>query len=136
MAGENPLNDKSHEDDDAQSRHEKNKDDHVEPRNDKHEDVESAVDSKTAYELKGMPLLLVITGLAIAIFLMSLDSSIIATAIPRITTQFNSTGDIAWYGSAYSFSMCALQPISGKIFSSFALKVNYATPSDISCTGN
>ena len=76
-----------------------------------------------AYELHGLPLYLVILGLGIAIFLMSLDYSIIATAIPRITSQFNSTGDIAWYGSAYSFSMCALQPISGKIFSSFALKV-------------
>ncbi|PYH77508.1 MFS general substrate transporter [Aspergillus uvarum CBS 121591] len=53
---------------------------------------------------------------------MSLDSSIIATAIPRITSQFNSTGDIGWYGSAYSFAMCALQPIAGKLFASFLMK--------------
>jgi len=89
------------------------------------DDVEAPSTSNVPapYELHGLPLYLVITGLGIAIFLMSLDSSIIATAIPRITSQFNSTGDIAWYGSAYSFAMCALQPMSGKIFSSFALKV-------------
>ncbi|RAK74905.1 MDR family MFS transporter [Aspergillus fijiensis CBS 313.89] len=74
------------------------------------------------FELTGLPLALVILGLGLAIFLMSLDSSIIATAIPRITSQFNSTGDIGWYGSAYSFAMCALQPIAGKLFASFPMK--------------
>lgn len=76
------------------------------------------------FELTGLPLALVILGLGLAIFLMSLDSSIIATAIPRITSQFNSTGDIGWYGSAYSFAMCALQPIAGKLFASFPMKVS------------
>ena len=75
------------------------------------------------FELTGLPLALVMTGLGLSIFVMSLDGSIIATAIPRITSQFNSTGDIGWYGSAYTFAMCALQPICGKLFSSFALKV-------------
>ncbi|KAK1144660.1 hypothetical protein N8T08_004964 [Aspergillus melleus] len=83
----------------------------------------SRADDAKNYELTGVPLVLVITGLGLAIFLMSLDSSIIATAIPRITSQFNSTSDIGWYGSAYSFAMCALQPIAGKLFASFAMKV-------------
>jgi hypothetical protein len=76
------------------------------------------------FELSGLPLALVITGLALAIFLMSLDSSIIATAIPEITARFNSTEDIGWYGSAYSFALCALQPIAGKLFANFSMKVS------------
>ena len=84
----------------------------------------SRADDASDYELTGIPLFLVITGLGLSIFLMSLDSSIIATAIPRITSQFNSTGDIAWYGSAYSFAMCALQPMAGKLFGSFEMKVS------------
>lgn len=80
-------------------------------------------DNTEDFELTGLPLALVIFGLALAIFLMSLDSSIIATAIPRITSQFNSTSDIGWYGSAYSFAMCALQPIAGKLFANFSIKV-------------
>ncbi|KAJ5969659.1 hypothetical protein N7501_005907 [Penicillium viridicatum] len=83
----------------------------------------SRADDASDYELTGIPLVLVITGLSLAIFLMSLDSSIISTAIPRITSEFNSTGDIGWYGSAYSFAMCALQPIAGKLFGSFPMKV-------------
>lgn len=84
----------------------------------------SRTDVASDYELTGIPLVLVITGLSLSIFLMSLDSSIISTAIPRITSEFNSTGDIGWYGSAYSFAMCALQPIAGKLFGSFPMKVN------------
>ncbi|KAJ5320220.1 hypothetical protein PENANT_c010G03433 [Penicillium antarcticum] len=83
---------------------------------------DSGTDDASTYELTGIPLFLVITGLGLSIFLMSLDSSIIATAIPRITSQFNSTGDIGWYGSAYSFAMCALQPIAGKLFANFEMK--------------
>lgn len=82
-------------------------------------------DETPAYEVTGVSLALVILGLALAIFLMSLDSSIIATAIPRITSQFHSTGDIAWYGSAYSFAMCALQPMAGTVFSQFSMKWSF-----------
>jgi hypothetical protein len=86
-------------------------------------DNHSQTNDATNYELTGIPLIVVIVGLGLSIFLLSLDSSIIATAIPRITSQFNSTGDIGWYGSAYSFAMCACQPIAGKLFASFAMKV-------------
>ncbi|KAJ5723176.1 hypothetical protein N7488_001211 [Penicillium malachiteum] len=50
---------------------------------------------ESAYELTGISLILVIIGLSLSIFLMSLDTSIISTAIPRITSEFHSTGDIA-----------------------------------------
>ncbi|RFU35766.1 hypothetical protein B7463_g543, partial [Scytalidium lignicola] len=71
-------------------------------------DIESpAKEDAGDYELRGLALALVMAGLVLAIFLMSLDSSVIATAVPRITSQFNSTSDIGWYGSAYSFAMCA-----------------------------
>lgn len=86
---------------------------------------DSPADDANNYELTGIPLIAVIAGLGLSIFLLSLDSSIIATAIPRITSQFNSTGDIGWYGSAYSFAMCACQPIAGKLYTSFAMKVSF-----------
>lgn len=47
----------------------------------------------------GIRLGLVILALCLAVFLMSLDNSIISTAIPKITDEFNSLGDIGWYGS-------------------------------------
>lgn len=86
-------------------------------------ETDSPTKNTATYELTGLPLILVMTGLGLTTFHMPLDGSIIATAIPKITSQFHSTDDIAWFGSAYSFAMCALQPTAGKLFASFTLKV-------------
>ncbi|KAL4925326.1 major facilitator superfamily domain-containing protein [Aspergillus undulatus] len=40
-----------------------------------------------------------------------LDSSIVATAIPQITSRFNSLLDVGWYGSAYQLGYAAFQPM-------------------------
>jgi len=47
----------------------------------------------------GAKLALITLALCLSVFLMALDNSIIATAIPKITDQFNSLGDVGWYGS-------------------------------------
>ncbi|BCR98009.1 uncharacterized protein AKAW2_31328S [Aspergillus luchuensis] len=67
----------------------------------------------------------ILTGIMIATFLISLDVSIIATAIPSITTRFHATTDIGWYGATYPLTMCALQPISGKLSSLLSLRWTY-----------
>jgi hypothetical protein len=48
---------------------------------------------------KGAKLVVIIIALCLAVFLVALDQTIIATAIPRITDRFNSVSDIGWYGS-------------------------------------
>jgi MFS family permease len=50
------------------------------------------------------------------------DATILATAIPKITTHFGSLDDVAWYGSSYLFTMCALQLIFGKLYEIYPLK--------------
>lgn len=57
------------------------------------------------YTLSGAKLYIIIFGLSLAVFLMALDMSILATAIPLITAKFQSTADIGWYVSAYALSM-------------------------------
>jgi hypothetical protein len=55
-------------------------------------------DSEIVYPT-GFKLYAIILALCLAIFLVALDQTIIATAIPRITDRFNSVLDIGWYGS-------------------------------------
>ncbi|KAH8897115.1 MFS transporter [Thozetella sp. PMI_491] len=57
-----------------------------------------------------------------AMFLVSLDSTILATAIPRITTEFDSLGDVAWYGSSYLFAVCSVQLLYGRLYTTYSLK--------------
>lgn len=68
------------------------------------EDGEQEKEKAIEY-LTGMKLYLVLLGLGMVVFLMMLDQTIVVTAIPRITSEFNSTKDIGWYGSAYMLAM-------------------------------
>lgn len=42
--------------------------------------------------------------ITLVVLLMLLNSSIIATAIPHITSKFHSLTDVGWYGSAYQLA--------------------------------
>lgn len=55
--------------------------------------------------MSGAKLHILIVGLGIAIFIMALDMSILATAIPVITEKFQSTDDIGWYLSGYLLTL-------------------------------
>ncbi|KIW67751.1 hypothetical protein PV04_06981 [Phialophora macrospora] len=73
----------------------------------------------------GLPLHLLTFGLTLSTFVIALDNTIIATAIPRITTVFNSLDDVGWYGSSYLLTTTSLQPSFGKIYTYFNVKWTY-----------
>ena len=75
----------------------------------------------------GLQLALVTIGLALATFVIALDNTIIATAIPQITSVFNSLNDVGWYGSSYLLTTTSLQPTFGKIYTYFNVKWTYLT---------
>ncbi|KAL1984919.1 hypothetical protein VTN96DRAFT_8578 [Rasamsonia emersonii] len=66
-------------------------------------------------------------AVSLAVFCMSLDNTIIATAIPTITDQFKSLGDVGWYGSAYLLTICCFQLIFGKLYSFLSVKWVFLT---------
>lgn len=66
--------------------------------------------------------ILLTTTSIMAMFLIALDRTIIVTAIPQITKEFNSLSDIGWYASAYLMTCGAFQLLFGKIYSMFNLK--------------
>jgi hypothetical protein len=47
----------------------------------------------------GLKRVVIISALLLAVLLVALDQTIVATAIPKITDRFNSVSDIGWYGS-------------------------------------
>ncbi|KAH8652184.1 major facilitator superfamily transporter [Xylariales sp. PMI_506] len=73
--------------------------------------------------LEGIPLYLVCLSLGLAVLCLALDRSIIATAIPKITSEFNSLDDVGWYGSAYLLTTCCFQLLYGKLCAEY--KVNW-----------
>lgn len=75
----------------------------------------------------GLKLVLIMTSMFVGMFLVSLDRLIVSTAIPEITNEFNSAGDIGWYGTAYMLTNCALQLVFGKIYTCFHVKHVFLT---------
>ncbi|KAF2189830.1 MFS general substrate transporter, partial [Zopfia rhizophila CBS 207.26] len=65
---------------------------------------------------------IIMSSLYIAIFLVALDRTILGTAIPQITNQFHSIGDIGWYGSAYMLTSCGFILLYGRIYTFFSTK--------------
>ncbi|KAM3449469.1 hypothetical protein MY3296_006934 [Beauveria thailandica] len=70
----------------------------------------------------GFPLYANIISLYLASFLTALDRTIVVNAIPTITNDFNSVGDISWYGSSYLITFCAFQLVYGKIYAYYNAK--------------
>ncbi|KAI1644025.1 MFS transporter [Daldinia loculata] len=90
------------------------------------ENSEPTVDAAAADADQQYPafwkLVLLLIALCMAMLVVSLDSTILATAIPRITNDFNSLDDVAWYGSSYLFAVCALQLMFGKFYVMYSVK--------------
>lgn len=74
------------------------------------------------YKPKTLKFWLVMLSTFTSMFLVALDRTIIATAVPRITDDFKSQGDIGWYGSAYMLTTAACQLLFGRIYSFYDLK--------------
>ncbi|KAJ5641790.1 hypothetical protein N7490_005790 [Penicillium lividum] len=72
--------------------------------------------------IKFMPILI---GLCFQSFCIALDNTILATAVPKITEQFNSLEDISWYASAYLLTSCAVTLPFGKIYTYYSTKWTY-----------
>jgi hypothetical protein len=93
----------------------------------KHDDAEKSSSSEDI-ELKyqypsGVAVTLILTSVTLAYFLFFLDLAVLSTATPAITSEFDSLVDVGWYGGAYQLGSAAFQPLTGKIYSQFSIKV-------------
>lgn len=68
-----------------------------------------AVASRPDKYPKGIKLVLVLLSIYLAIFLVALDRTIIATALPKITDHFQSFGDTGWVcGNSYGHQLTCI----------------------------
>lgn len=74
------------------------------------------------YRPKTLKFWLILVANFLAMFLVALDRTIVATAIPQITDDFHSLGDIGWYGSAYMLTTAASQLVFGRLYKYYNMK--------------
>ncbi|KAI0970358.1 MFS gliotoxin efflux transporter glia [Xylaria arbuscula] len=70
----------------------------------------------------GLRLMVIVAALLLSIFLVALDLTIVATAIPRITDEFHSINDIGWYAAAFFITLGVFQSTWGKAYKHLNLK--------------
>ncbi|KAE9366637.1 MFS general substrate transporter [Stipitochalara longipes BDJ] len=76
---------------------------------------------------KGFQFAFILIALILLIFMVALDLTIVATAIPKITDDFHSVSQIGWYGSAFFLTVASFTSPWGKLFKYFTLKWTYLT---------
>ncbi|EHA17986.1 hypothetical protein ASPNIDRAFT_198697, partial [Aspergillus niger ATCC 1015] len=74
----------------------------------------------------GIKYYLAVATLCLAIFLVTLDSTIIATATPYISDDFHSLGDVGWYSSVYTMLICTTQLLFGKLLARYSVRWIYS----------
>ncbi|KAJ6028407.1 hypothetical protein N7540_003983 [Penicillium herquei] len=73
----------------------------------------------------GVRLGVIILALVLTMFIVALDMTIVATAIPKITDEFHSLDQVGWYGSAFFLTLATFQSTWGKLYKYFNLKYSF-----------
>ncbi|RIB11572.1 major facilitator superfamily domain-containing protein [Gigaspora rosea] len=64
-------------------------------------------------------------SLGCGVFLSALDQTIVATALPKIVSDFNGLDQIAWVATSYLITLTSFEPIYGKLADIFGRKVAF-----------
>ncbi|KAE8147449.1 major facilitator superfamily domain-containing protein [Aspergillus avenaceus] len=70
----------------------------------------------------GLRFVVVLLAMCVSLILVGLDMNMIATAMPTITSHFQTIADVGWYYSAYRLTSCSLQFLFGKLYHLFSIK--------------
>ncbi|CAH0058564.1 unnamed protein product [Clonostachys solani] len=89
------------------------------------EDVAGSNDPDDIEYPTGIKMTFIVVALVLSIFLLSLDMTIVATAIPKITDEFKGLDKAGWYGAAFFMTVGAFQSTWGKIYKYFPLKTSF-----------
>ncbi|ORY52686.1 MFS general substrate transporter [Rhizoclosmatium globosum] len=79
-------------------------------------------EDQPAVVLSNFQFFLVFVGLALAVFVVSLDMTIISVALQVIASEFDSLNQINWVGTAYFLTSTAFIPVYGQLSDVFGRK--------------
>ncbi|KAF2464151.1 MFS general substrate transporter [Lindgomyces ingoldianus] len=75
--------------------------------------------------VSGLKLTFIMTGLCLAVLLTGMDQTILATAAPTISDEFDALDDIAWWTNLYLLMLSSFQLFYGKLYTLFSIKLIY-----------
>ncbi|KAG0708243.1 ABC transporter [Suillus ampliporus] len=88
-------------------------------------DFEFKTEPSSNNHLHGIELVLVFSALLLSVFLVNLDQTILATALPRIVSVFNSLDLATWVAAAYFLTEAGLMLCVGQLVATLPIKPIY-----------
>ncbi|KAJ4332357.1 hypothetical protein N0V87_008465 [Didymella glomerata] len=79
-------------------------------------------DGDVEFKPRSPKFLTIMIGMYMSVFLVALDRTIVAIAVPALTNTFDSISDVGWYGSAYLLTGACCNPIFGRIYQLYSTK--------------
>ncbi|KAF9431928.1 hypothetical protein BGZ76_011512 [Entomortierella beljakovae] len=87
--------------------------------------IKSAPGDDQIQSLPFKELMVVFTGLMLAVFLASLDQTIVSVCTTNIANEFKSLSEIPWIGTAYLLTSTSFQPLYGRFSDIFGRKSTF-----------
>ncbi|KAI8635300.1 major facilitator superfamily domain-containing protein [Xylariaceae sp. FL1651] len=84
------------------------------------EDATIAPEYLSGWALKSLAMALMFSS-----FVLGLDNSILATAIPQIIHDFHSLNDIGWYAASFLLTQISFLPSCGRFYTFYSIKWTY-----------
>ncbi|KAI2467106.1 MFS general substrate transporter [Annulohypoxylon bovei var. microspora] len=78
-------------------------------------------------QMSGWPFYVLMSSVTLGVLLIAFNATALGTAIPAITSEFNTVDDVGWYSSAYLIANCVMVPFVGKLYRTFRIKAVYIT---------
>ncbi|KAG0329342.1 hypothetical protein BG004_002353 [Podila humilis] len=97
---------------------------------------QTSFDDPPPHNLTRTKLALLLLGLALCVFLASMDISIIATALPRIASDFNAQTQMSWVATAYLLAYNSFNPLYGRLSDIFGRKYILLTACTVFLVGS
>ncbi|KAG0284981.1 hypothetical protein BGZ97_008002 [Linnemannia gamsii] len=94
-------------------------------KNDLEQQYPSSLSASKPPPTRGIRLVFLSIGLFIGCFLASMDITIIATALPRIASEFNAQSQMSWVATSYLLAYTAFQALYGRFSDIFGRKTMY-----------
>ncbi|KAG9303177.1 hypothetical protein G9A89_001793 [Geosiphon pyriformis] len=87
-------------------------------------------------EVSSRERIILFIGLCLALYLTAIDQTIVAIALPKVSTAFHSLSHLSWVSTAYLLSSTAAQPIFGKLSDIFGRKLTFLLAIDTYLLGS
>jgi EmrB/QacA subfamily drug resistance transporter len=81
-----------------------------------------AFSSTTAHKKERSGILVIMGALMLTVLLAALDQTIVATALPKIASDFNALNELSWVVTAYLIASAVTTPLYGKLSDIFGRK--------------